>query len=232
MNFIKKIIEGEIDEEVHQQFIRFGKGEYKGRFILNLLKSKKIKVKSSFEFANDFVKLCAGFENCEGSGIVLSKKDISSTMKNKNIQGNSETKKGGLFYKNNILKQELGKEQLIELKKESYFTLLNLEGKNFKLKIKSKLPKPGKNEEKIDDKFCQLEADLKFYPKIKENFFWDIADTKKINVKHDVIVDKIIMPESEKDYSKIREMAKRKGKIIRRISIDGKEDKKEIEFEA
>jgi hypothetical protein len=36
----------------------------------------------------------------------------------------------------------------------------------------------------------------------------------------------------EKDYAKIREMAKRKGKIVRIVNVDGKEERKETEFEA
>jgi len=93
-------------------------------------------------------------------------------------------KKGGLYYENSIPNQELSGEQLKELESNSYFTLLDLEGEGFKLKIKKKLPKPGKKEDKIDGKFCQLEIDEKFYSKIKEDLFWDVPDSKKIKIKH------------------------------------------------
>ena len=36
----------------------------------------------------------------------------------------------------------------------------------------------------------------------------------------------------EEDFAKIREMAKRKGKIVRKMDIDGVEKVKEVEFEA
>ena len=232
MNFIKRLFDGEIDERVHLQFIRFGKGEYKSRFLISLWKTKKVKVKTSFEFANDLVRLCAEFGNCNASGIVLSKKDISKIMSKNNIKGNSEEKKRGLYYQNNIDKQELTKEQLVELEKESYFTLLDLEGSGFKLKIKKKLPKPGKSENKIDDKFCQLEADERFYSSIKEDFLWDVPEVKKVNVKHDVFVESIVIPEGDNDYSKIREESKRKGKIIREAVVDGQDMKSEKDFEA
>jgi len=232
MNFIKKVVEGKIDGGVHRQFTRFGKGEYRGRFLLSLWKTKNIKIKSSFEFANDLIALSSEFGNCKASGIVLSKKDISNVMKENNIEANSEAKKGGLYYQNNISSQELSGNQLKELEENSYFTLLDLEGKEFKLKIKKKLPKPGKNEDKIDGRFCQLEADKKFFSKIKEDLFWDIPNAKKINIKHKVIVDEIIMPEGEKDFSKIRELAKRKGKIIREAEIDEQKITKKYEFEA
>ena len=232
MNFVKKVVNKEIDDSVHSQFVRFGKGEYNGRFLLSLWKSKKIKMKSSFEFANDFVKICSSFGNCKGSGIVLSKKDISEIMRVNNIQGYSETKKGGLYYQNTIDEQELTSQQLQELEKESYFTLLDLEGNEFKLKIKKKLPKPGKSEDKIDDKFCQLEAGEKYYSQIKQDFFWDTPEAKKIQIKHSLVINSIIMPEGEKDFAKIRELSKRKGKITRKIDADGQELVKEFDFEA
>ncbi len=232
MNFVKKLVEKKIDDKVHKQFIRFGKGEYHGRFLLSLRKAKMIKTKTSFEFANDLVLLVSGFGNCMVSGIALSKNNISDVMSKNNIEGNSETKKGGLYYENDIPNQKMTGEQLRILEENSYFSLLDVEGEGFKLKIKKKLPKPGKSEDKIDDKFCQLEADEKFYSKLKEDLFWDVPDAKKISVKHSVIVSGIISPEGEKDFAKIREIAKRKGKIIRIIDIDGKEIKKEIDFEA
>jgi len=232
MNFIKKVFNRQIDEEVHRQFIRFGKGEYPGRFPLSLWKAKKVKVKSGFEFANDLVLLCTKLGDAKVSGIVMSKEDISELMSQNNIEGNSETKKGGLYYQNNIPSQELKKEQLIELEKAAYMTLLDIEGQGFKLKIKKKLPKPGKDADKIDNKFCQFEAEEKFYSLIKEDLFWDVPEAKKISISHVVKVTEIIMPEGEKDYAKIRELAKRKGILIRKSSIDSKEFSKEVDFEA
>ena len=231
MNFIKKLVEGKVDEDVHRQFTRFGKGEYGGRFLLSLWKTKKIKIKSSFEFANDLVALCSEFGNCKVSGIVMSKESLKNILKEKNIEGNVVVKKGGLYYENIIPSQELSGEQLKALEENSYSTLLDLESKDFKLKIKKKLPKPGKNEDKIDRKFCQLEVDEKSYSKIKEDLFWDLPDAKKINVKHKLFIENIIMPEGEKDFAKIRELAKRKGKIIREVEIDGQKITKEYELE-
>ena len=232
MNFIKKIFNKEVDEEVHKQFIRFGKGEYNKRFPLSLWKAKKIKIKTGFEFANDLVLLCSRLGDAKVSGIVLSKKDISGTLSQNSIKGNSETKKGGLYFQNNISDQDLKKEQLIELEKLSYIALLDLEGDGFKLKMKKKLPKPGKDADKIDNKFCQFEADEKFYSLIKQDFFWDMPEAKKISISHKVIIEQIIMPKEEKDYAKIRELAKRKGRLIRNALVDGKELSKEVDFEA
>ena len=42
----------------------------------------------------------------------------------------------------------------------------------------------------------------------------------------------MIMPEGEEDYSKIRELAKRQGRIIRFAEIDEVESEKEYSFTA
>src|SRR3990167_9278464 len=235
MNFIWKIFHDKNDESVHRQFIRFGKGEFGGRAILNLWKTRNnIKIKSSFEFANDFVLFVSwlgkefSIEKFSVEGFILSKKDISNIMSENQIKGNSETKKGGLYYQNNIVRQELSKDQLSKLERESYFSLLNIDGLGIKLKIKDKLPKPGKSEDKVDDKFCQLELDGKYYHAAKEDFFWDLPECKKAGIEHRYIITEIVLPKTnEKDYAKIREMARRKGKIIRIINADGKEIKSE-----
>ena len=105
-----------------------------------------------------------------------------------------------------------------------------MEGEGFKLKVKKKLPRPGKSEKKVDEKFCQLEADKKYYSKIKEDFFWDMPETKKINISHEVDIREIVAPKGETDYAKMREIAKRKGKIVRKAIVDGKEIVSEKEF--
>lgn len=233
--FIKKILENKIDEKVHGQFVRFGKGVYEKRAVVSMQKTSKVKVKGSFEYANDFVSLASEFGGggVKEKNVVLSKKDISDIMSQNNIKGNSETKKGGLFYKNNLGEQNLNSEQIKILVENSYFALLDIEGNGFILKIKKNLPKPGKSGEgKVDDKFCVLEADLRFYDKIKEVFFWDVSDCKKAKAEHTYIINDLIMPGSEKDFAVIREMAKRKGKIKRKLEIDGRIVEKEREFGA
>ena len=86
------------------------------------------------------------------------------------------------------------------------------------------MPKPGKNENKVDDVFCLLETDLKHWSRIKEAFFWDIPDCKKAEISHELVITDIEMPQNEKDPVKIRELARRTGKIIRKKIIDDKEE--------
>ncbi|PIO08786.1 hypothetical protein COU59_00005 [Candidatus Pacearchaeota archaeon CG10_big_fil_rev_8_21_14_0_10_34_12] len=220
MNFIKKIFVGNVDGKTHNQLIRFGKGEYGKRALLGMWKTKSIKIRGSFEFASDFALFAAELGKVSFNGTIISREGI---------EGLKGKKKEGKYVYEVI---DFTSEDVKRISEEVYCFLLNGEGEGIKLKTKAKLPKPGKSEGKVDDKFCQLEVDDMFYQKVKEEFFWDIPDGKKISVKHKFMIKEIIPPQGEKDFAKIRELAKRKGNIIRNSVVDGKDFSTEKEFEA
>ena len=233
MNFIWKVFHGKIDDSVHRQFIRFGKGEYKKRALLSLWKTKAIKVKSSFEFANDFVLFVA---NSRGDGISFNG-TIWSKEQLDGLSAPEKKKEGKWIYEVNGFSSD----KIKNLAPRVYSFLLNADGPGIKLRMKGKIPKPGKSEDKVDEKFCQLELDEKYYKDVKEDFFWDLPEGKKAEIEHvftikDIIMPKearpgVAMPKGETDYAKIREKAKRKGKVTRIANVDGKEVRKEAEFE-
>ena len=78
--FIKKVWEGK-GEETHDQFIRFSKGHFEYRAALNLQKSKKIKLRGSFEWVNDFAEIVSELADLKFSGIVSSKEEIDEELK-------------------------------------------------------------------------------------------------------------------------------------------------------
>lgn len=215
-SFIKRIWQGN-GEEAHYQFVRFSKGRFEGRAVLNLHKTSKIKLKGSFEWANDFVNLANELEDMKFSGVVLSREELELE---------NEKKKKAIFQYDVF---DIDSEKINEIKNKAYALLLSGEGEGIILKIKKKLPKPGKSEKKIDDKFCQLELDLKYWDKVREAFMF--PEGKKFKVSHIFEINEIILPEGEKDFEKIRLLAKRKGKIIRKLEIDKKESEEEKEFE-
>lgn len=223
MNFVKKVFEGKIDEEVHLQLVRYGKGEYKSRAPISLAKTSKVKLKSSFEFANDFVLFACEF-GVKFSGFIWSKDEIEGL----GFQGVKKTGKWIYDVK------DLDSAKVKEIAEQAYYLLLNCDG-DVKLKIKKKLPKPGKDEKKIDDKFCQMEIGSDFFEKVKSDFFWDVGNCKKVKAVHDFIITEIKIPDELKnseDFALIREKALRVGKIVRKVVIDGEEKVSEVEFEA
>ena len=213
--FIKSIFEESDLEKAHKYFLRFGKGNYRKRFLMGFNKSKKIKVKASFELANEFVEFVKENKDVEFSGKVLMKEAIP---------GKTGRKKAGSFV------YEISESSIDEFE-NAYFYLLDVNNEDIVLKIKKSIPKPGKSEEKIDNNFCALTLDEKYFNKLKEEFFWDVPEGKKVSVEHEVVITEIVKPENEEDPKKIRELAKRKGKLIRKINVDGKEIVKEVALE-
>lgn len=218
MNFIKKIFENKTDELVHQQFTRFGKGNYE-RALLTIKKSKRLAIKSSFEFSNDFVELVAqeASSDIEISGTIVALHEFSIDIEN-------EYSKRGKVHKADIKRQTIKKEKLKEIyeKFKFDFLLLNLEADNCSLKCKNSLPKPGGT---LKDNFCSAYFDNL---NVAKEFAFDVPDFKELIIKHVYeITDLIVSKEFEDDFAKARLNAKRKGKIIRILNIDGKEIKKE-----
>ena len=215
-SILKKVFAGKSDDDSHRYFVRFGKGEYARRFLISFARGKTIKMKASFEFANDLVKFVRENSTLKFSGKVLTKDKVA---------GREGKKKAGVFV------YELEQASLEEFE-NAYFYLLDANNSDLILKIKKSLPKPGKDAEKIDDKFCALEADVKYWPKLKEVFFWDAPEAKRAEIEHTLKITDIILPKDEKDPAKVREKAKRKGVILRKITADGKETLKEMPVEA
>ncbi|MGB9707779.1 MAG: hypothetical protein ACPLXC_00395 [Candidatus Pacearchaeota archaeon] len=223
--FIKKLFENKIDETVHKQFVRFGKGTYGLRAIMNVTRqTDKIKISSTFELANDFVEFIATLApRFSVSGIVLSKDKM---------EGFEFRKKAGILACE--IQKEMSNIELKELAAKSYATLLDCNMPGVSLKIKKTLPKPSKSGEgKVNDKFCVLELDKKFSSQVHKEFLFDLPqEFKKARIEHTYIIKDIIMPQGEKDFEKIRILAKRKGTIVRKIIVDSKEIVKEKEFVA
>jgi len=203
MNFINKIFQNQIDESVHSQFTRFSLGTFENRALMKLTISKdKLKLNTSYDLAKDISLLVAeNFDKIE--------------VKGKIFQGRK---------KEEVDKTVTG-EELKKICEENPFVLLNLEFRDYSVKVGKSLPKPGN---KLKENFCKCILPSKFAKEFvsQENF-------KKAIIKHTFIIEDIIVPkEYENDPAMARKMAKRKGKIIREEEIDKKIEKSEINFEA
>lgn len=228
MNFLKSMLTGKTDPKYHGKFVRYGKGEYE-RLLFEITKGKNsFKVKSSFDFANEFVGLIANNikEAASVSGKIIVpgdfQKDISAIC-----ETTSYSKRGKLFTAE--IAAELSPEQLRKIyeKFSQYFLLLNIKSTEFSLKVGKSLPKPGG---KVKPDFCSATLPLN----LLDEFAWDVKDNfSKLIIKHVLnITDIVIPPELRNDPAKARLEAKRKGRILRIIEIDGKETRKETDFMA
>ncbi len=204
MSFIKKIFEGKIDEEVKKHFARFSKGVFEDRAMVKIrVEEDRFKLQTSFEYINELVLLIAdNIEEIEVNGKLV----------------------------RNRKKEEVStlvtSTELKGFKDEYDFLLLNMEGEDISLKCKPSLPKPGK---KLKADFCTVFLPLKL---LKE-FVFDVSeDFKRAEIAHDFVIDDIVVPDEYKsDPLLARKMAIRKGKLVRKILLDGKRETiKEVEF--
>jgi len=236
MNFIKKIFRGleEGDRLVHSQFQKFSRGTFVNRALIEARKSgKKYTIKTSSEFANELVRMMAeklGSERTIIKGAIVSTSDLRDEL-------NPEEVKQFQGVKRYLIEKEMSGEEILELmdKLPKAFFALTFSHEGNTLKIKPKAPKSGKGGkkgEKPKADFCTLKTGDE---NILKDFVFETNDFKKIEIIHTYIIEEVIIPEDlkdEKDFSKVREGAIRKGRILREAEIEGRIINSEKEFSA
>jgi hypothetical protein len=233
---MKKIFGGVFDEEVHSDFLKFGRGDYKDRYLLEGKKQGggKWAIKAGPEFANFLVKKCLGKVSGKVGvkGIIVSTMDLSkevsfSIKKSSNFQGVRKVQ----------IETEVEASEVFRLmeKYPRVFFALSFSGSSFDLKIKAKAPKSGKpgkeSEEGPVADFCSLKTEDK---SIVEELFFDVSDFKEISINHLIKVEGIVYPKemAKMRPEEVREQSKRKGVVIRKAVIDGKEKISQANFVA
>jgi hypothetical protein len=235
--FIKKIFDGKTDNLVHAQFQKFSRGEFKDKAVILYSNSKdKYTLSTTYEYANEFARMMAeklGDSKTNITGVIVSTRDLTGMV-------NFSDKKQFAGVKQYVLNGEMSGKQIIDLLDKlpvAFFALSFKVGEN-EIKIKPKAPISGKPSTKGGD--ATPKADFcKFYTTDKEllkNFVFDneilSSSAKKAEINHTYIINDITLPKGETDPARIRELAIRKGKVIRTIKIDEKVIKKEHDFSA
>lgn len=238
MNFIKKIFDGKIDESVHLQFQKFSKGQFKSRALIVAKKTKELyKISAGSEFANEMVEELAkelGNKKVNMTGVIVSTLNLNAEQDFKKMLGNCEIKQF-MGVKQFKINHNLSGDDILSLIKNfpKAFFALSFKTESSELKIKPKTPKSAKPSTKAKDSikpdFCKIATKNR---SIGEEFVFEKKDYKTAEISHDFVIENIIFPEGEKDFAKIREMAKRKGRILRNALIDGKRMNSEKEFTA
>ena len=236
MNFIKKVYEKNFDESVHLQFQKFSKGEFVNRAIIRAkFSSGKYTVNTTAEFANELVKTVAeklGSKKTKVTGAIVSTQDLKNDLDFKEIKQFQGVKRY-------LIEKEMSGEEILSLIKKfpkNFFALSFNSPDGTILKIKAKAPKSGKPSSKENESpksdFCKL---ITNDSSLGKEFVFEKPDFKQAEIAHEFIVQDIIIPpelKKEKDFAKVREMAIRKGIIIRKAKIDEKDIKTELELEA
>ena len=235
MNFIKKIFENKSDEKVHQQFTKFSKGVFEHRALLDItIASSNIKIKTSSEFANELVEFLANTikGSAHAKGIIFATRNLTeeTTIEFKEI-------KSAMGVRKHVVDQELTREQILDLCRKFPYASINLSFKTDygSLNVKEKAPKSGKpgkkGKEMPSADYCTFVTND---AKILDDYAFGIKEKfKKAIITHTYVIEDIIIPEKYMDdFAMARINARRKGKILRRVIIDGKESVSETGFEA
>lgn len=231
---IKKIFDGIFDDDVHVAFLRFGRGEYKNKYLIEgKRQAKKWAIKASAEYANSLVNLCLKKINepINIKGVIVSTLDLRDEIdfdvkKVSNFQG----------VRKHVIDSEINPSDILELmdKYPKAFFALSFGGDGFVLKIKPKAPKAEKKPkegEEISIDFCSLKTDNK---EIVDELFFGIKDFNEVFINHIINVNDVIYPSNMNELkpTEIRELAKRKGIVKRIVNVDGVEKISEAEFVA
>ncbi len=234
---IKKIFEGNLDAETHSDFLKFGRGEYKDRYLIDAKKQKdKYAIKTSAEFVNLLVKSLLK----KASGTLAVKGIMVSTFNlGEDSEIGFEIKKRSNFkgIRKFVVDTEIEPGKILDLMEKfpRCFFALSFTTDEATLKVKAKPPKsgkPGKDSEVAKADFCSLKTNNEEI--LGELFFNEGLDWKMCSINHTIKIEDIIYPKniSEMKPEDVREQSKRKGVLVRKSIVDGNEDKKEVSFVA
>lgn len=238
--FIKKIFDGNVDDLVHSQFQKFSRGDFKNKaMVVAKAQAKGIyRISTTAEYGSELVRYFAeklGEEIAHVNGVIVTTKKLEDEL-------DFDDKKLAIGVRKYIFDRDMSGSQILELceKYHTCFIAFSFKVGDSELKVKPKSPKSAKPSSKGDKSikvdFCKVRTSDKELVK-KLVFDDEIREFKEVVVNHDFVIDEIVVSDELKaeagdDYKKIKEMAKRKGKIVRKLNVDGREVVKETEFEA
>ena len=220
MNFITKIFNGKTDASVHSHFVRYSLGEYTPKAVVKI---KGSKIVTSFEYVNDFLTVIG--EHAKGDvtvdGKIFLKKNMEAPFSLNNKKG----------YFIGEINQKLSPQKLkewVDMYGADGYLLLNVQGDGVTLKTKTA---PHNPKGKYDEAFCKVTVSGVLKDIFLKDILFDSPVGKEVSITHTFQITDIIIPkEYEHDMALARIHAKRKGKVIRTVVVDGKEIKTEKDF--
>lgn len=229
VNFLKKVVDKKITDDVHHAFSRYSIGEFKKEEFLVKVGKTDWKIQTGFEHLN-FIHLFLA-EHATGQvkveGVIESVRDISETLDSLQIGFSSDKRFGKPGEKYSIseeISSETYKKLVTSLAKEYLLFGVTFPGGLMKVKGKS-TPKLGSPTEK----FVTLKLPLNLTKAFSEEYLFDVPPGfKECTLRHIYIIEKIDVDEKllEKDAVAARKQATRAGNITRTVVVDGQEIKK------
>ena len=227
MNYLRELFEGDQNQEyIHQKFIKYGRGHKNGPKAVIKKKGDKIKIKASYGFENilGHVVLETSRDKIKTKGNMISFLEIDDSLELLGITPEKKRKKRKTFIYR--IAGEYTPQTLLRAYKEypSCIFLLDLRGKDFKLKTKNSPPKPGKD---IDEEFCSLQLPASQEKKIIDEICFDeqLSDIDEVRIWYEYNIKGFDIQEEYKNNPQMARLhAKRVGVAQRFISHKGMEN--------
>src|SRR3989344_886691 len=226
--FIKKIFHGVNDSNVHLQFQKFSRGNFTNRALFKASSGPKgYSLRLGSEYVNELVRNVAeklGNNKTMVTGVIVSTQKLDGKISYNDLRQ-------FMGIKQYIIESEMSGNDIVKLidSMPDVFFALSFSAGDTELKVKAKAPKSAKPKTsdgppKVD--FCILKTGDR---ELIEKFVWETG-WKTIEGNHTFAINDIDMPKGISDPNELRRLAKRKGKIIRNLTIDGKEKVVEKDF--
>ncbi len=236
INFLKKIVDKKITDDVHHSFSRYSVGEFNKEPFVVKVQKLDWKVETGFEHLN-FIHMFLA-EHLSGTvkveGVIETVRNISEVLDSLQIGFSSDKrfgKPGEKYAISETIPAASYKKLVTALASEYLLFGVAFEGGLMKVKGKS-TPKLGSR----TDKFVTIKLPMSLSKAFSEEYLFDCpAVFKELIINHHYFIEKIDVDDKllAKDPAMARKKATRQGIITRTIVVDGKEVKStKIPFKA
>ncbi|MFX1494444.1 MAG: hypothetical protein ACFFBZ_09205 [Promethearchaeota archaeon] len=249
MHFLKQLIESPILSDpaknymnIHRHFYRYSRGFFIGPVLKISKTSAKITLKGSHEYEDLILELVTRSisklnQDIEIKGKLVTGTDISELLSNLGLNWDLKRSTGQIknyiTEVNDIIKKESLLEIIEALRMNSYFLISFNINPNCKVTTKKNIPQPSKKKVGEDDVNKRIQFSTGYINNTNQNLNTVMEHTlpdlkselsekwKAIIISNNYKINDIELPKDIKDSRLIRIMAKRSGKLLRSVDIDG-----------
>ncbi|MGD9397558.1 MAG: hypothetical protein PVJ05_14075 [Candidatus Thorarchaeota archaeon] len=254
MSWVAKIIDGTPDEFSHARLVKYGIGSHPGPRTKLTISKASIKFKADLDQEKDILRgyllgAPSGSHKVKGTIITYSDRQDEYGQLNMPLTWKKSKGKGIPVFKTKV--DEVAPlediKALFEVDDPTTFYLLSLNPRDgtkpWKVTTKTSFPKggpKGDEEDKEEKDPVFTKGALGNTPEILEylldTYVPDFKDkiepkTKRIMIRNNLVIEDIEIPDDPSlSFSEKRRLAKKRGKLIRNVTIDGEDYSKEYDF--
>lgn len=247
-HFLTKLLEGNVDGDVHRKMVKYSKGIFPGPRLKADLRGKTLRLYGDFEYESligSFFLWNSNEESFQVDGKVFSREDKSDVLED--LGAVATVKKSKRLYEARFKQANMSGDNLRKLyiDLDGCFLLLSAKPPSGKgrLTTKTKIPKPSLDESKQKPSFCSAVIPVFDTNDVLERLIRlgapDFRNDANIpfssfELKNRYEISDIVLPEIRDELSagEIRLKALRKGILRRNLEIDGRMVEKEFSFMA